>query len=95
MASSGLARIALEAGDLAEADKRSAASLSMLANAVSNYDVRLQVTASLVRAETLQAMGRRNEAINLASLALANAKQWYAPGAPQIADAAGVLVKLK
>jgi serine/threonine-protein kinase len=87
MASAGLARIALAAGNLAEADTRSSAAVAMLDNAVTNYDVRLRVTASLIRAEVLQAMGQHKAAIELASRALENARTWDAPGVKQIADA--------
>jgi serine/threonine-protein kinase len=95
MASAGIARIALAAGDLAEADKRSAAAIFLLAATTTNYDVRFRVDTSLVRAQVLAAMGRGDQARDLATQAVANAKLWYAPGVPQIIHAEAVLARVK
>ena len=90
MSEAGLARLAVLAGDLPAADRYSTAAVTRLLAVTMEYDVRMRVDVRLARAETLQALGHRREAHDLAAEALAIAEQYDAPVSARIARAAAL-----
>ena len=90
MSEAGLARLAVLAGDLPAADRYSTAAVTRLLAVTMEYDVRMRVDVRLARAETLQALGHRREAHDLAAEALALAQQYDAPVSARIARAAAL-----
>jgi serine/threonine-protein kinase len=91
MAASGLARVALAAGALPEAEAQSARALALLDATEGIYDARLRVEIWMVRAQVLAAGGRMPQAQALAEKAVAAATQYDAPVSRQLARVRAVL----
>jgi len=87
MAAAGLARIALAAGNTAEADAQSARAVKLIDATTGSYDRRMRIDVQVVRARSLAALGRVQEARALAAEATAEAERFDAPESPQLARA--------
>jgi hypothetical protein len=94
LAQAGLARLALAAGAVGEADAASQSALRTLADVTLEYDVRAWVWVRLARAECLAATGRAPEARALAQGALADALAWDAPQSGQVAAARALVARI-
>jgi serine/threonine-protein kinase len=79
LAESGLARIALSKGAVAEADIHSSAALRILAGITMEYDVRARIDIRLTRAAVLAANGNAPYAHALVETVVADATLWDAP----------------
>ena len=90
----GLARIALTAHDLAQADANSAAALRTLAATTDEMDIRANPDLKMIRAEILAALGRKAEAAALAKTALSEATAYDAPTSPRVAQASALVAHL-
>jgi tetratricopeptide (TPR) repeat protein len=95
LAQAGLARIALDRGDLAVADTNSAAAVRTLDAVTMEYDVRYRCDVWLTRAEVLHRMGRGAEARVLAQRALDAAMVYDFPGSWRIARGARDVAEMK
>jgi len=94
MAETGLARVALAAGDAVLADQHSARAMALLDATKTLYDVRRRVDIWLVRAQSLVASGHAADARALAGRAVAAAEIYDAPSSPQVSRARGYLQTL-
>jgi tetratricopeptide (TPR) repeat protein len=94
MAHADLARIALARGDSAAADTESAAAMHMLDAATPGYDVRNRPDVWMARAEVLLARGHKPQAADLATRALAAARDYDAPASPRIARAIALMGRI-
>jgi serine/threonine-protein kinase len=86
-AKAALGLIALNAGNLPEADASSAQAMALIASAPRSYDVRVRVRIWLARVRILQATGNISKALSLAADALKAAQIYDAPESPQLAQA--------
>ena len=86
-AEAGLARIALQAGNLAEADRRTQTALASLDAVTMEYDVRTRVDVWLARCDALLALGRTAEAAAWAEKAQRAAAIYDAAGSAQLVQA--------
>jgi serine/threonine-protein kinase len=87
MALAGLARIALAAGKVSDAETLSARAVSVLAATTMQYNVRFRVDVALARAQVLAAEGRKDEARALARQAVSASERTDAPQSPRLARA--------
>lgn len=94
MAHAGLARIALDRGDVQAAIESSAQALAVLARVEGGLDVRVAPALWLVRAEALAAAGRIDDARSAAEAALAAFRRYDHPQSPRLREAETLLAAL-
>jgi tetratricopeptide (TPR) repeat protein/predicted Ser/Thr protein kinase len=81
LAHAGLARVALEAGDLDRAERERRAAIDGWANVRGFRDVRMELEIDRASAAVLLARGQRREALEVATRMLDDSERWNAPGA--------------
>jgi hypothetical protein len=94
-AQADLARLALAQGDNNNADHLSAQAVQTIDAAKLAYDVRVRTDIWLTRAETLYVDGKKPQAADLATRALAATRLSDAPTSPRLARALAIVAKTR